>query len=211
MTQPLMPLATAVWLVENTTLTFEQIAEFCRLHPLEVQAIADGEVAQGMKGLDPVASGQLDPEELERCLKDPKAKLTLKPQRKEFPLGKARRGRYTPVSKRQDKPDAILYLIRRHPTLTDAQISRLLGTTKPTIKAVREGTHKSASALAPRDPVALGLCRRDELERELERASAQAEAATPRAAPPEPPPADPAGEAPAQEAAEAVNAGEGAG
>jgi hypothetical protein len=169
MAHPLMPMATAVWLVENSGLTFEQISDFCGLHPLEVQAIADGEVAVGIKALDPVQSGQIDPGEVERCLADPKARLTLRKQI-DMPGSKTRRGgRYTPVTKRQDKPDAILFLVKRHPDLSDAQISRLLGTTKTTIKAVREGSHKDAQRLTARDPVALGLCSAADLAGELAR------------------------------------------
>jgi hypothetical protein len=200
MAHPLMPMATAVWLVENTALTFEQISDFCGLHLLEIQAIADGEVAVGIKALDPVQSGQLEPGEIERCLADAGARLRLRLQ-VEAPLPKTRRGgRYTPVTKRQDKPDAILFLVRRHPDLADAQISRLLGTTKATIKAVREGTHKESARLAPRDPVLLGLCSAAELAAELARLKPKvvraAEATTPDAPPPEQAaeaqPADPA-------------------
>jgi hypothetical protein len=170
-----MPLATAVWLVENTALTFEQIAEFCGLHTLQIQGVADGEVAVGIVGLDPVANGQIEPGEIERCLADPKARLRLRPQIEQLPGRVRRGGRYTPVTKRQDKPDAILYLVRRHTTLSDAQISRLLGTTKATIKAIREGTHRSSSKLTQRDPVALGLCTSEELDRELARVRTKAE------------------------------------
>ena len=169
MAHPLMPMATAVWLVENTGLTFEQISEFCGLHQLEVQAIADGEVAVGIKALDPVQSGQIDPGEIERCLADPKARLTMRKQIETPGLKTRRGGRYTPVTKRQDKPDAILFMTKRHPDLTDAQISRLLGTTKATIKAVREGTHKDAARLTARDPVALGLCSAADMAAELAR------------------------------------------
>lgn len=192
MAHPLMPMATAVWLVENTALTFEQISDFCGLHPLEIQAIADGEVAVGIKALDPVQSGQIEPGEVERCLADPSARLQLRKQI-DTPGKKGRRGgRYTPVTKRQDKPDAILFLIRRHPDMADAQISRLLGTTKSTIKAVREGTHKESARLTPRDPVALGLCSAAEVAAELARLKpkvVKAEAAAvaaPHAGEPEP-------------------------
>ncbi len=169
MAHPLMPMATAVWLVESTALTFEQIADFCGLHPLEVQAIADGEVAVGIKALDPVQSGQLEPGDVEHCLADPSARLKLRRQVEAPPPKTRRGGRYTPVTKRQDKPDAILFLVRRHPDLADAQISRLLGTTKATIKAVREGSHKDGARLTPRDPVLLGLCNAAELASELAR------------------------------------------
>ncbi|MSP82823.1 MAG: DUF1013 domain-containing protein [Alphaproteobacteria bacterium] len=169
MAHPLMPLATAVWLVEHTALTFEQIAEFCGLHPLQVQGIADGEVAVGIVGLDPLTNGQLDPGEIERCVADPKARLRLRAAIEHLPGRVRRGGRYTPMTKRQDKPDAILFLVRRYPTLADAQISRLLGTTKATIKAIREGTHRTSSKLLQRDPVSLGLCSNEELEAELSR------------------------------------------
>jgi hypothetical protein len=150
--QLLMPKATAVWLVENTTLTFDQIGAFCNLHPLEVQGIADGEVAIGIVGLDPTTNGQLTKEEIERCEKDPAERLKM-----------AKGPRYTPVSKRQDKPDAVAWLVRHHPELTDAQISRLIGTTKQTIAAVRDRTHWNSPNLRPRDPVLLGLCTQTDL------------------------------------------------
>ncbi|MEX2650183.1 MAG: cell cycle transcriptional regulator TrcR [Alphaproteobacteria bacterium] len=192
MAHPLMPMATAVWLVENTALTFEQISDFCGLHPLEVQAIADGEVAVGIKALDPVQSGQIEPGEIERCLADPSARLSLR-KHVEAPPPKTRRGgRYTPVTKRQDKPDAILFLVRRHPDLADAQISRLLGTTKATIKAVREGTHKESTRLTPRDPVLLGLCSAAELAAELARLKPKVVKAAPPAPTAEAPPPEPA-------------------
>jgi hypothetical protein len=203
MAHPLMPLATAVWLVENTALTFEQIAEFCGLHPLQVQGIADGEVAVGIVGLDPVQNGQLEPGEIERCLADAKARLRLRPQIEQLPGRVRRGGRYTPVTKRQDKPDAILYLIRHHPSLADAQISRLLGTTKATIKAIREGSHKSSAKLSPRDPVALGLCTSEEIEAELARTRAKTEEPAAPAPAAEPPPAEPPAAEPPGAAAEA--------
>lgn len=167
MPQPLMPKATAVWLVENTTLTFKQIADYCGLHELEIQAIADGEVAPGMHGIDPTASGQLTQAEIERCQEDPGAKLAF--AKTDIPLPKARtRGaRYTPVAKRNDKPDAIEWLTKHYPELADAQIGRILGTTKPTIKAVRERTHWNSQNIRPRSPVELGLCSLTELDGEI--------------------------------------------
>lgn len=167
MPQPLMPKATAVWLVENTTLTFKQIADYCGLHELEIQAIADGEVAPGMHGIDPTASGQLTQAEIERCQGDPNAKLAF--AKTDIPLPKARtRGaRYTPVAKRNDKPDAIEWLTKNYPELQDAQIGRILGTTKPTIKAVRERTHWNSQNIRPRSPVELGLCSLNELDAEI--------------------------------------------
>ena len=164
MPAPLMPKATAVWLVENTSLTFEQIADFCELHPLEVQAIADGEVAIQMQGLDPVANGQTTAEELVRCQADPNARLKLSPQAIPQQFVRHRGPRYTPISKRQDKPDAINYLVRNHPELSDAQISKLIGTTKPTIAAVRDRTHWNSPNIKPRNPVTLGLCSPAELD-----------------------------------------------
>src|SRR5437764_323383 len=169
MAQPMMPKATAVWLVENTTLTFEQIADFCGLHPLEVQAIADGEVATQMQGLDPVANGQTTAEEIERCQADPSARLKLSERAQPQQFVKHKGPRYTPISKRQDKPDAIMYLLRTHPELSDAQISKLIGTTKPTIAAVRDRTHWNKD-IKPRHPVGLGLCTMEELDRALARA-----------------------------------------
>ncbi|MDE2790195.1 MAG: DUF1013 domain-containing protein [Paracoccaceae bacterium] len=164
MATPIMAKATAVWLVDNTSLTFRQIADFCGLHELEVNGIADGEVAIGIKGLDPVAGNQLSEEELRKGQEDPEHRLHLK----ELPAvggePKRRGPRYTPLSKRQDKPAAINWLVKFHPELTDGQISRLIGTTKPTIKSVRERTHWNMANIQPTDPVALGLCRQTELD-----------------------------------------------
>jgi len=161
--QLLMPKATAVWLVENTTLTFDQIGAFCNLHPLEVQGIADGEVAIGIVGLDPTTNGQLTKEEIERCEKDSAQRLKMAKVAIPLPLTRSKGPRYTPVSKRQDKPDAVAWLVRHHPELTDAQISRLIGTTKQTIAAVRDRTHWNSQNLRPRDPVLLGLCTQTDL------------------------------------------------
>ena len=169
---PLMPKATAVWLVDNTPLSFEQIADFCKLHPLEVKGIADGEVAQGIKGLDPVASGQLTREELDAAIADPNHKLQMADAKVRLPEPKTKKGpRYTPVSKRQDRPDAILWLVKNHPELKDAQIMRLVGTTKSTIQAVRERKHWNSQNLVARDPVMLGLCSQIDLDNEVRRAS----------------------------------------
>ena len=173
MPAPLMPKATAVWLVENTSLTFEQIAEFCGLHPLEIQAIADGEVATQMQGLDPVANGQTTAEEIARCQADPNARPVLSPQAVAPQLFRHKGPRYTPIAKRQDKPDAISYLIKSHPELSDAQISKLIGTTKPTIAAVRDRTHWNSPNIKPRHPVELGLCTLRELEEAVLRARAR--------------------------------------
>jgi hypothetical protein len=162
---PLMPKATAVWLVENTSLTFEQIADFCGLHALEVKGIADGEVGAGIRGLDPVAGGQLSREELQRCQQDPKARLKLaRPAAADVKPLRRREPRYTPLSKRQDRPDAIAWLLRHHPELSDQQICKLLGTTKNTVNAVRDRTHWKSSEIRPRDPVLLGLCSQVDLD-----------------------------------------------
>src|SRR5947209_1895332 len=171
-TQPLMPKATAVWLVENTALSFDQIADFCRLHPLEVKAIADGDAAQGIKGLDPVQTGQLTREEIKEAEGDPDHRLKLSNPKVRLPEPKRKKGpRYTPVSRRQDRPNAILWLLRNHPELKDAQIMRLVGTTKSTIQAIRERTHWNASSLQPMDPVTLGLCSQLDLDLEVHRAA----------------------------------------
>lgn len=171
MSLPLMPKATAVWLVENTSLSFDQIGDFCGLHPLEVQAIADGEVALQMQGLDPIANGQLTLEEIERCQKDPATRLKLSEQAHPVPLVKHKGPRYTPIAKRQDKPDALAWLLKNHPELSDGQISKLVGTTKPTIHAVRDRTHWNSPNIKPRHPVALGLCTMEELEAAVTRAN----------------------------------------
>ncbi|MCG8508631.1 MAG: DUF1013 domain-containing protein [Rhodospirillales bacterium] len=175
MAQPLMPKATAVWLVENTALTFDQIAEFCNLHPLEVQAIADGEVGTGIQGLDPIANGELTQEEIDRCSNDPNGRLVQAKTRNPQPRAKPRGARYTPVSKRQDRPDAIAWLLKNYPELGDAQISRLIGTTKPTINAVRDKTHWNAPNIKPQNPVSLGLCTAIDLEKSVLRARRKAE------------------------------------
>ncbi|MCV9998197.1 DUF1013 domain-containing protein [Pararhizobium sp. YC-54] len=169
--QLLMPKATAVWLVDNTALSFEQIATFCKLHPLEVKAIADGESAQGIKGLDPIATGQLSRDEIARAEGNPNHKLKISEPKVRVPDSKRKGPRYTPVSKRQDRPNAILWLVRNHPELKDAQISRLVGTTKSTIEQIRERTHWNSTNLTAMDPVTLGLCTQIDLDLEVERAS----------------------------------------
>jgi uncharacterized protein len=171
MRAPLMPKATAVWLVENTALTFDQIADFCGLHPLEVQAIADGEVATQMLGLDPVANGQTTAAELARCQADPDARLKLLETAIPPQYQRHKGPRYTPIAKRQDKPDAILYLLRNHPELSDAQICKLVGTTKPTINAVRDRTHWNSPNLKARHPVGLELCTLEELDQAVTKAT----------------------------------------
>ena len=173
MPAPLMPKATAVWLVENTPLTFEQIAEFCGLHELEVQAIADGEVATGMQGLDPVMNGELTQEELERCIADPQARLKSPKPDVPRPKVRAKGARYTPVSKRQDRPDAIAWLLKNYPELSDGQVSKLIGTTKATILSVRERSHWNAPNIKPQNPVGLGLCSSADLEKAIQVARAR--------------------------------------
>ncbi len=162
MTLPLMPKATAVWLIEKTALTFTQIADFCGMHPLEVQAIADGEVAQGIVGYDPVANSQVTADDIRRCEADPNARLKLATTA--HPMPKRLRGaRYTPVAKRNDRPDAIAFLLRNFPQLSEAQVGKLLGTTKDTIQKVRERSHWNSANIKPRDPVILGLCSQSDL------------------------------------------------
>jgi uncharacterized protein len=169
---PLMPKATAIWLVDNTALSFEQIADFCKLHALEVKAIADGDAAQGIKGLDPILTGQLTREEIEKAEQDRDYHLQLANPKVRLPQPKSKKGpRYTPVSRRQDRPNAILWLLRNHPELKDSQIMRLVGTTKSTIQAIRERTHWNAANLAPMDPVTLGLCSQIDLDLEVQRAA----------------------------------------
>ncbi len=171
MAQPLMPKATAVWLIENTGLSFEQIAAFCGLHMLEVQAIADGEVAVGMVGMDPVANGQLSLAEIKRCEASSDGRLKLLVPDLPQPVARSKGPRYTPVTKRGDKPDAIAWFLKTYPGLTDAQISRLIGTTKPTIAAVRDRTHWNSANIKPQHPVMLGLCTQRELDDALEAAN----------------------------------------
>jgi len=166
----LMPKATAVWLVDNTALSFEQIAQFCKLHPLEVGAIADGDAAQGIKGMDPIMTGQLSREEIAKGEADPNYRLKLLEPKVRVPESKRKAPRYTPVSKRQDRPNAILWLVRNHPELKDAQVSRLVGTTKATIEQIRNRTHWNSANLVPMDPVTLGLCSQIDLDMEVQKA-----------------------------------------
>ncbi len=169
-TLPLMPKATAVWLVDNTTLTFRQIAEFCGMHELEVAGTADGEVAVGIKGLDPVQNNQLTAEEIKRCEADPVARLKLR-QRTLAPPPKKKAPRYVPVSKRQERPQAIAWLVRYHPELENAEIAKLVGSTKPTIESIRNRTHWNSANIQPVDPVALGLCSQIDLDAAVNRAA----------------------------------------
>jgi len=177
MAHPLMPKATTVWLIENTSLTFEQIADFCGLHPLEVQGIADDEVSTGIQGLDPIVRNQVTREEIDRCEKDPSGRLKMAVQDLPQPAKRTKGPRYTPVAKRQDKPDGIAWLARHHPELKDSQISRLIGTTKNTIQSVRERTHWNSPNIRPRDPVLLGLCSQSDLNLAVEKGRRAAEKA----------------------------------
>ena len=170
MTLPLMPKATAVWLIDKTALTFTQIADFCGMHPLEIQAIADGEVAQGIVGYDPVANSQITMADIHRCEADPDARLKLIAS--SMPAPKRLRGaRYTPVAKRNDRPDAIAFLIRTYPQISDSQVGKLLGTTKDTIQKVRERSHWNSANIKPRDPVILGLCSQGDLNAAIHQAN----------------------------------------
>ena len=174
MTLPLMPKATAVWLIEKTALTFTQIADFCGMHPLEVQAIADGEVAQGIVGYDPVANVQVTLDDIRRCEADKNARLRLIAST--LPAPKRLRGaRYTPVAKRNDRPDAIAFLIRNYPQLSEAAVSKLLGTTKQTIPKVRDRSHWNSANIKPRDPVILGLCSQTDLNAAIAQANERLE------------------------------------
>lgn len=174
--RPLMPKATAVWLVSHTSLAFDQIAEFCGLHALEVKGIADGDVAQGIKGMDPVSSGQLTREEIKRGEDDPTHRLRLAAAKTELPPVKPQKGpRYTPVSRRHERPNAVLWLLKNHPELKDAQIMRLVGTTKLTIASIRDRTHWNTQNLVAQDPVTLGLCSQIDLDAEVKKAARRAE------------------------------------
>ncbi len=163
--QILMPKATAVWLVDNTSMSFEQIADFCGLHPLEVKGIADGEVARDIRGADPIANGQLTREELDKAQSDPAYRMKAQKSRHAELLKPVKKGpRYTPVSRRQDRPDAIAWFVRNHPEVPDSQIAKILGTTKSTIDQVRDRTHWNSANIKPVDPVTLGLVTQLELD-----------------------------------------------
>jgi len=172
--KPIMAKATAVWLCDNTTITFKQIADFCGFHELEVQGIADGDVAAGVKGFDPIANNQLTQEEIDKAEKNPLHKLKLKFYQAAVGEEKRRGPRYTPLSKRQDRPASILWLVKFHPELSDGQISKLVGTTKPTIQAIRERTHWNINNIEPIDPVALGMCKQSELDLAVQKANEKA-------------------------------------
>jgi hypothetical protein len=177
-----MPKATAVWLIENTAMTFDQIADFCELHALEVQAIADEEVDVGIVGIDPTSNGQLTREEINRCEQDPTARLEMAVAKTARPTHKTKGPRYTPIAKRQERPDAIAWLLRHYPELSDAQISRIVGTTKTTINAVRDRTHWKGANITPVDPVDIGICSYEELLAEVQLARKRKARADARAA-----------------------------
>jgi len=179
MAKPIMARATAVWLVDNTTLSFKQIADFVEMHELEVQGIADGDVAAGVKGFDPIANNQLTQEEIDAAEKDPLHKLQLKFNAAAVGEEKRRGPRYTPLSKRQDRPAAIYWLVKFHPELTDGQVSKLVGTTKPTIQSIRDRSHWNISNIQPVDPVALGLTKQSELDAAVQKAAAKKAADAP--------------------------------
>ncbi|MEL6789560.1 MAG: cell cycle transcriptional regulator TrcR [Pseudomonadota bacterium] len=172
--KPLMPIATAVWLIDNTGLTFDQIAEFCVLHPLQVKGIADGDVGGGVRGIDPITTAQLTREEIDKGEADTGYKLKLSQPKTKVAQKTKKAPRYTPVSKRQNRPDAIAWLVKFHPEMSDAQISKLLGTTKTTITAIRDRTHWNSANLEPRDPVGLGLCSQLDLDAAVQKAAAKA-------------------------------------
>lgn len=175
MAYPLMPKATAAWLVDNTALTFNQIAEFCGLHPLEIQALADGDVNAGIMGTNPILNGELTAEEIARCEKNTTTKLKLVKTDLPKPRARSKGPRYTPVTKRAEKPNAVAYLIKRYPELADVQVAKLVGSTKPTVESIRNRTHVLMSTLKPADPISLGLCTSDELEKAVRRAQRRIE------------------------------------
>lgn len=183
---PLMPIATAVWLIDNTSLTFDQVAEFCGLHPLQVRGVADGDVGGGVRGIDPITTHQLTRDEIEKGQQDPDYRLKIS-QPKTIIAERTRKGpRYTPVSKRQNRPDAIAWMVRNHPEIADPQIAKLLGTTKTTIQSVRDRSHWNSANLQPQDPVGLGLCTQIDLDTIVRKAAAKRaklEAANPDAGP----------------------------
>jgi hypothetical protein len=167
--KPLMPRAKAVWLIDNTALSFTQIGTFCDMHSVEVQALADEDVGRGMVGRSPIEDSELTQEEIDRCQADPDAQLRINKRANSSLRSRSKGPRYTPVAKRGDKPNAIAFLVKQHPELTDAQICKLVGTTKPTIKAIREKTHSSSSTIKPNSPADLGLCSYIELDEAIKK------------------------------------------
>ena len=172
---PLMPMATAVWLVENTTLTFKQIANFCKLHELEIKGIADGDVAKGIKAYNPILAGQLSRDEIDVCSKNPEQPLKLNQRPEEVEVKERKKPKYTPLSKRQDRPDAILWLCKNYSELTDGQISKLVGSTKGTVSLIRKRSYWNFSNLKPKDPVILALCSQETFETALSKAKRRVE------------------------------------
>ena len=172
---PFMPKATAVWLVENTTLTFRQIANFCNLHELEIKGIADGDVAKGIKAYNPILAGQLSRDEIDLCSKDPGRKLNLVERAEEVQVKERKKPKYTPLSKRQDRPDAALWLLKNYSEFTDGQISKLVGSTKGTVSLIRKRSYWNFSNLKAKDPVILGLCSQDVFEKSLGKAKRRVE------------------------------------
>ncbi len=172
---PFMPKATAVWLVENTTLTFKQIAKFCNLHELEIKGIADGDVAKGIKAYNPILAGQLTREEIDECSKNPERSLVLNQRTENVEVKERKKPKYTPLSKRQDRPDAILWLVKNYPEMTDGQISKLVGSTKGTVSLIRKRSYWNFSNLKPRDPVILALCTQEAFQKSLDKAKRRVE------------------------------------
>jgi hypothetical protein len=172
---PFMPKATAVWLVENTTLTFKQIANFCNLHELEIKGIADGDVAKGIKAYNPILAGQLTREEIDLCSKDSSRTLNLIERAEDVQVKERKKPKYTPLSKRQDRPDAALWLLKNHPEFTDGQVSKLIGSTKGTVSLIRKRSYWNFSNLKPKDPVILGLCSQETFEKALSKAKRRIE------------------------------------
>ena len=172
---PFMPKATAVWLVENTTLTFKQIANFCKLHELEVKGIADGDVAKGIKAYNPILAGQLSRDEIDSCSKDESRSLNLSQRSEDVQVKERKKPKYTPLSKRQDRPDAILWLTKNYPELADGQISKLVGSTKGTVSLIRKRSYWNFSNLKAKDPVILALCSQDIFQKALDKAKRRVE------------------------------------
>ena len=172
---PFMPKATAVWLVENTTLTFKQIARFCNLHELEVKGIADGDVAKGIKAYNPILAGQLSRQEIDECSKNPEKELNLLKKGEDYKVQERKKPKHTPLSKRQDRPDAILWLCKNYSELNDGQISKLVGSTKNTVSLIRKRSYWNFSNLKPRDPVILSLCTQDTFQKALDKAKRRVE------------------------------------
>ena len=175
MNQPLMPKATAVWLIDNTTLTFKQIADFCGLHELEIKGIADGDVAVGIKAYNPILSNQLTREEIQLSSEDPSRPLTMNQKNMDIEVKKMVGTKYTPIAKREDRPNAIAWLAKNYPQLADSQICKLVGTTKNTVVGIRTRKHWNMSNISPKDPVAANLCTQTDLMKAVEKAKRKQE------------------------------------